>query len=361
MDYQLSASDKRASIFNAEPFGISEDTGLPAVDLLSVNDEMRGFLDEYVDEGLNDSQKVRQILNAILQDGLSLEYANFKTYTAKEAFYAKKGNCLSFTNLFVALAREAGLTVQYQEIEVPPTWAAKDGSWFYNRHINALVKLPSIDQIVDFNLDSYKGEFNARRLDDRSALARYHSNMGVHWMVQGDYRQAYLHFREALMLEPEAGHTWSNLGTLYRRVGDLRHAEQAYVAAIEASNEPAAISNLARVYRDTGREELMSLYEGRARLYRRQNPYYLFQQAQQAFEIEDYEAVHKLLTRAINRQQREPEFHRLRGLAFFKQGQLENARSSFIRAIELADEESKERYSEKLDLLARIRKWPQGR
>ena len=35
---------------------------------------------------------------------------------------AGRGNCLSFSSMFVAMAREADLTAYFQEVYIPPNW-----------------------------------------------------------------------------------------------------------------------------------------------------------------------------------------------------------------------------------------------
>ena len=45
----------------------------------------------------------------------SLDYSEV-TRTASATFHERQGNCLSFTMLFVGLARAAGLTATYQSV-----------------------------------------------------------------------------------------------------------------------------------------------------------------------------------------------------------------------------------------------------
>ena len=64
------------------------------------------------------------LIEAMEERGMfSLEYAEV-TRTASGTFHDRQGNCLSFTMLFVALARAAGSARRrYQSVEVPPTWS----------------------------------------------------------------------------------------------------------------------------------------------------------------------------------------------------------------------------------------------
>lgn len=338
---------------DGSPFDLHHLQPLPAtVPLIAVNDDMRAFLRANVPDNVSKQRKVELILQAILTDGLHLNYNNFKTYTAEEAFYAREGNCLSFTNLFVALAREAGVNAWYQEVAVPPTWSSQGDTWLYNLHINAVVKLPGAEQVIDFNIDAYDTELQRRKLSDTEVLARYHSNMGVHWMSERDHARAFQHFREAIALRPNTAYFWTNLGTLYRRVDAAPLAEAAFLRAIDIADEPTAMSNLARLYRAAGRLSLAQQYEARVQLYRRKNPYYLFYLAEEAYAAAEYSQAQRLLTQAIRKHQGEHEFYRLLGLSQLQLGELEQAKRSFRRARRIAESDDRERYSSKLRMLA---------
>ena len=339
-------------LLSGERFGIGRDAAPPPVALTAVNEDMRAFLRQHVPAGLGPTRTIEMILQALLEDGLQLRYDNFRTFTAEEAFYQREGNCMSFTNLFVALAREAGVHARYQEVEIPPSWTADGETWMYNLHINALVKLPVGEQVVDFNLGDYDRDYKRRVLSDAEALARYHNNMGVHWMEQGDHERAFLHLRAALELRPRTAHVWTNLGTLYRRHGDLAAAESGYLRAVELGDDAAANSNLARLYAQLGEQELSAWYRDRVQLFRRRNPYYLFHLAEEAYARAEYGAARQLLLTAIRRESGEHEFYRLFGLTYLQQGDLAAAQSQFELASRHAGEEHQARYRNKLDLLA---------
>ncbi|MBT4522398.1 MAG: hypothetical protein HOC23_20555 [Halieaceae bacterium] len=322
-------------------FGVSPGMNLPPAHLLEVTDEMRNFLRQHVPDSLSNTQKARRILRAILGEGLDLQYHNFRTFTAPETFHSREGNCLSFTNLFVALGREAGLKVSYQEVEVPPSWGTKNGTWLFSKHINALVKLPDKNQVVDFNLSAFDEEFPRYKLTDEAALARYYNNLGVQWMGEGDTAKAFQYFRGALQLEPDTSYFWTNLGTLYRRVGgENPRVEQAYRVAIAIDDEPVAMSNLARHYRTLGEDEKAKYYEKRVQLFRRRNPFYLFQLAQEAYEQDQYSEAKRLLQRAIYIHHDDPQFHRLLGETYKELGNIVASQRHFREASELIKNES---------------------
>jgi Flp pilus assembly protein TadD len=346
---QLSQED----LLGGAVFGDVADDRIAAIDTLAVNDDMRAFLSHYVPPDASDHHKVQLILRAILDNGLQLHYNNFKTYTAQEAFYQREGNCLSFTNLFVALAREAGVRTYFQEVDIPPAWEAQGETFLFNLHINAVADLPGDEQVIDFDMALFDLGYGHRRIRDEAALSQYHNNMGVYWLGLKQYPTALLHFREALELQPRSGVAWTNLGTLYRRSGFDEYAEASYLQAIDQSNTPAALSNLSRLYHELGEEELSEYYAGKVQLFRRRNPYYLFSLAEEAYADSEFSEAEVLLRNAIKKRPDEEEFHRLQGLTLLQLGEPDEAQKSFSKAAALVnDPESTKLYAHKLQLLS---------
>ncbi|RLQ22155.1 tetratricopeptide repeat protein [Seongchinamella sediminis] len=332
---------------------LAEPMADPQVELLAVNDDMRAFLAEHLPDGGNKKQKVEKILEAILDDGLRLDYNLFYTLTAEEAFYTREGNCMSFTNLFVALAREAGINATFQEVEVPPTWESRNESWLFNKHLNAVVDLPGGSMMVDFALGEFNTDYDRHLLDDEEVLARYHNNMGVHLMMDGELQQAFPHFRKAIELAPDTGYVWTNLGSLYRRLDNEAAAEGAYLEGIAVARDPAAMSNLARLYQARGRTDLAAWYEGKVELFRLNNPYYLHQLAREAFDAGQYELAVSHSRSALRRDGDKHEMHSLLGMSYVKLGDYEAASKAFRSAAARAEDAGqKAGYSKKLEMLA---------
>lgn len=339
-------------LLDGRPFGVGPGEAPEDPGLLVVNDDMRAFLAERVPERASDSRKVELILEGILAGGLELEYDNLLTLPASEAFYRRAGNCMSFTNLFLALAREVGLRASYQEVMVPPTWTEGEHAWFYNLHVNVLVDLPGAEQVVDFNLGDYLRAYPRRLISDEAGESRYHNNLGVHFMTHEDPARAFLHFRRALALQPGAGHVWTNLGTLYRRQGELARAEAAFRHAIELDHEPVAMSNLARLYREQGLPQLAANYARQVDRVRSKNPYYQYYRAKQSYEAGAYLNAQRHLEKALRTQAKDHRFHHLMAMILTQRRQPELARQFLRQAEALAVDSEKQRYGNKLELLA---------
>ncbi len=342
-------------VLETAPFARPGDVrGLAPVELLALDDDMRAFLAEIVDRSVTKKAILVNLLDSMLNSGpYVLHYDNLKTYTARETFHAREGNCLSFTNLFVALAREAGLKVHFQEMRVPHNWERQGGTWMYNRHINALVDLSELGQyLVDFNSTPVRSDFQQHRISDRSALSQYHNNMGVYWLLAERYDLSYLNLQEAISLAPEEAYFWTNLGVLYHRVGDASRAESAWLHALQLDSELSAASNLARYYRGVGNTGYAAYFQEEVRSFRDRNPYYLYEVAQTAYYAGDYEESISTLKRAMRIRDNEEQFYRLLGLNYVKTGNVNEARRAIAKASEFAvSDASRQTYNQKLRLL----------
>ncbi len=315
---------------------------------------MRDFLDGHVTRSAARVPRLRQLAYAIIGgDAFRLEYDE-TTRTASQTFRARKGNCLSFSSMFVAMARHVGLDAGYQEVDVPPDWSFKDDVFVLNRHVDVLVDLGQDgEHVVDFNMDDFRTSYDRRRISDARALAHFCNNLAVERMQAGDTASALPYFRRAIAHEPLFSPAWTNLGMLYWRKGHPAHAEAAYLQALKADErDPVAMSNLATLYERRGDQERAALYRKRVIAHRQRNPYYRFQLAREAFLAQDYDGAIGHLEYAIRKKKNEDQFYFLLGSSCLKQGDERAARRWLSRAREVAASDAqKRRYSSKIDML----------
>ena len=333
-----------------------EPAPLPDADILGLDADMRRLIAERVVTAGTSRWRLRALLRALLEDdGMFIEYQE-RTYTAAEAFRLRRANCLAFTNMFVALAREAGLTVHYQEVDIPPDWSVSGDVLVQSRHINTLIDTDEQGElVVDFNMADFRASYDRRVISDARARAHYYSNVGVERMGAGETVLALQNFRKALAADPSFVPAWTNLAALYQRAGHGDWAEAAWRHALTIDpREFVAMSNLERLYRRTGRLAQADELQGRIRSHRRQNPYYRFQQAEAAFAAANYDEAIGHLRFAISRKENEDRFYALLGLAYLRRGDTYSAQRWIARAEEVAgDETLKLRYHSKLELLRR--------
>lgn len=327
---------------------------LSEVDILELTPEMRAFVDERIKPHLGPKARLRELTYAVMDEGIFEIVYEEKTRTALETFLSRRGNCMSFTNLFVALARYAELDAHYQEVDVPPMWSFAGESFVINRHINVFVNLgyDSV-RVVDFNINDFTTEYDSRIVSDARARAHYFNNIGAEAMLDGNVAEAFGNIRQSILEDDTFSPSWVNLGSLYRRAGNSRYAEAAYVTALRVNEESlVAMSNLASLYRANGQEELAQQYDQQVREHRNRNPYYHFYLATEAFTNAHYQQAIENLRRAIRLRDDEPRFYSLLSITYLMSGDKREALRWMEEAEKVAVEAAeKERYHKKLEVL----------
>jgi len=324
-------------------------------EVLALSAEMQSFLNENVHLRATIGVRMNELIDAIIdKETFGLEFVE-KTRTASELFEHRSGNCLSFSNMFVAMARWANLEVSFQEVQIPPDWSLQNDVFLLNRHVNVHVDLgPLDDRVVDFNIDDFKSSYNLQKISDSRARAHYFNNMGVESMQAGDTASALGYYRRAIAEnDRQFSPAWTNLGTLYSRNGHPEYAEAAYLLALKVDDRDlVAMSNLAGFYEHQGDTESAALYRKKVMDHRRKNPYYRYQRARDAYTAENYDLAISHLKVAIREKKNEDEFYFLLGMCYLKKGDERAAQRWLARAKEVAATDSlKRRYSSKLELL----------
>ncbi len=332
----------------------TEHLDLSNLDMLEMTPEMVEFVTSYMDGARNRYARMQRLVYAIIGDGnFELVYDD-KTRTAAETFRDARGNCLSFTNLFIAMARYLEIHAEYQEVDIPPDWSIVGDSFFFSQHVNVLVDLGvGLQRVVDFNMYDFQEKYDRRTISDARARAHYFSNIGVDHMMNGETTLAYANFRQAILEDRWFSPAWINMGILHRREKYPNYSEAAYRQALEIYQfNLIAMSNLANLYEEEGKTELAEKYLARVQSHRMRNPYYRYQIANSAFIDGDYKTAIKNLTYAIGKREDEDRFYFLLSLSYLMSGEKEEAQRWMKKAEEVAAEsENQQKYSHKLNLL----------
>lgn len=331
---------------------------IPDPKILETDETMRAFVAEHVGGAKSAREKLRRLLNGMVDSGLlSLDYAQTETKSARQTFYDRSGNCISFTNLFVALGREAGLRVYYQTVDVPPIWYSDSDLVILNNHINALIDTNFEGRVVvDFNVAEFKGNYASHPVTDKHAAALYHNNIAMDALTEGDLEESFRYLKKAILLDPDVAGPWVNLGVFYSRQDMPRYAFAAYKRGLDLDPENrSGLTNMAHLYRSQGKDAIADRYSRKVRHYQRRNPYYHYYRARFSYENDNTDQALESVNKAIKLKNNEHQFHFLLGKINFSLGRHRQALESFVLAKELAGYESEQRkYESKIDLLANM-------
>ncbi len=327
------------------------------LDMLEMSPGMIAFVKEHVGDTSNQNEQLAQLIYAIIGGDRFLLAYDDSTGTAEETFRDKRGNCLSFTNMFIAMARYLGIKARYQEVAIPPDWSMTGQSYLFSQHVNVLVETrhsqQTISRIVDFNTLRAVGGDRTRVISDQRARAHYFNNIGVEFMLAADTPRAFANFKASLSEDRTFSSAWANLGNLYRRESYLEYAEVAYLEALRIDQDNLiAMSNLANLYVAEDKPDQARQYMDKVHSHRMKNPYYRYQLANTAFVEGDYQTAIDNLEYATRMKKSEEKFCVLLSLSYLMSGNRKDAalwmRKAEERAVELED---RQKYHRKFNLI----------
>jgi len=332
---------------------------VPRAELLSLDEPMRQFVARYTIDHSDQRLRLMSLHQAVRgAGGLDMQYDPSAEGSARDVFQRGFANCLSYANLFVALAREAGLDASYQWVEVRPQWSRVGERVQVGLHVNVLVRLPNGTHYnVDIDPLPAQQIAASRKLSDAEAEALYYNNIAVDALGRRELASAWYYLVQALQLSPANAHLWVNLGALYRTNGQHREAEQSYLQALDLDgSQYSAMTNLAVLYGLEGRQQEQEHWLGRVDRHRQANPYYHAWQGDEAAATGDWPAALVHYDRAVALLADDGHLLFSRGLIHYQLGDLDAAALDMERAIDVATLQSEiGDYRRQLDAVRKAR------
>jgi len=342
-----------------------------AQDVLALSDEMRLYLKEELAGRAVSKGRPRALIEALRDGGqLRLEYDASYTRTAREAFAARTGNCLSLVMMTAAFAREIGVPVRYQKVSVDESWSRRGDLHLSVGHVNLTLGAnpprtgTRIDEgeqlVVDFLPPPDLRRPIWRVIEEKTILAMFMNNRAAESIAAGRLDEAYWYAREAIGQDPDYTSPYNTLGVVYHRSGHLAEAARTFAHVLD--REPAnthVLSNLAPVLAALGRVEESRALERRLAQLQPEPPFAHFNRGLAAMRDGDYRAAKEHFARELARDPNYHEFHFWLALAHSRLGEEAQAR----KHLALAQERSETRkdqalYAAKLKSLKSAEKGP---
>jgi Tfp pilus assembly protein PilF len=287
-------------------------------DVFALDDEMRSYIDHGLMRHLRRAGRQQGLIEALHDRSmLRLEYDGGITRTAREAFQARSGNCLSLVIMTAALAEHLQLPVTFQSVEVDDSFSRSQGLLFAAGHVNLVIGGRLLDKgrgfgttfnmVVDFLSPQDARNRHVTRISEQRVLSMYFNNRAAETLARGDLDQAYAYARTAVLQDPSFPSAKITLGVIYHQRRLMDAAEAAFRHALrEQPNNTQALADLASVLSSMGREpEAQQVRQELARL-ETWPPFHFFELGRAAVKRGDYEAGQAFLKRELSR---DPDYH----------------------------------------------------
>ncbi|NMP32339.1 tetratricopeptide repeat protein [Thalassotalea sp. M1531] len=352
-------------LLNDEIFPIAKHVPIESKkEIFHLSDEMKNFVRQELDPLRTKHHKVHHLVKHIFNnDNVGLAYLSNANLVAEQAYNNKKANCMSLTIMAYALAKEAGLDANFQDVLVPEYWVRNGQYSMLTGHVNLKikgVKQPNTSIVwgeksfeVDFDPFIRKKNFDTEVIGKSTVVAMFYNNKGAQALVESQYNKAYAYFKAAILEDVDYAPSWGNLGILYRFLNEVELAENTYQHAISlAPNSLNSMTNLAILLERQGRYDESRRLDSAIIKQRIKNPYYHALLADEAFYEGRFESAVRHYRRGIKIN---GEIHELYfGLAkvFDAMGRKDQARTAMKKAINANKIPDVERqYIAKLSLL----------
>jgi len=322
--------DPYAALIERAPLGVAPDE-----DMLALPPDADALLDRVLQNAHSPLQKVDAIGSLFGPSGeLGLRYEPLATGTAAETLATRAGSCLSFTSLYIALARRAGLDARFREVVRSVQWDLLGDFVLMNRHIAAYGEIPQFGTYtMDFGIVESDEPTLGHVISDARARAQHFNNLGALALTNGDAAASVRYLTRALTIDPNLAYVWSNLGTAYMHLDDAERAEAALRHAAElVPYDVTPLNQLARLFEIDGKPDLAQTYLDRAGQARLRNPYVLFQRGLEARKNGEMDAAISYLRRAVQTQPDDIQFLIELGQTYRMAGRFDRAKATFLDA-----------------------------
>jgi len=333
-------------------------------DIFMLDEDMIAMVENNLNNTLNPKKKAIKLLKHIFaQEKIALSYSSQANLTAREAYHSQIANCISLTIMAYALAKEANLHVNFQQVDVPEYWVRNGQYNLLTGHINLLIK-PDVyrdknvvfgnDNIqIDFDPYVLKQTFSKRVIEKNTVLAMFYNNKGGQALVEKKYDIAYQYLKAATKTDKDFSPAWGNLAVLYRLTDHLKLAENAYRYSIQVNpSNLTALTNLAILLRSQQNNVEAESIERKLILKRRKNPYYHAVLADEAYYKHDYQQALVHYKKALRLNNKIHELYFGVAKVYYQMNKLPEAQKAMKKALLLNKAKSTEhQYIAKLNLL----------
>lgn len=314
-------------------------------DIFMLDSDMIALVNEKLKKSYSPLKKSEALLHHIFsQDNIALSYLSDANISAKEAFHSQTANCMSLTIMAYALAKKAGLRVDFQQVEVPEYWVRNGKYNLLTGHINLRIEtkrkydrttIYTADSLeIDFDPYVRKESFTKRKITKNTVLAMFYNNKGGQALVKENYAMAYQYFKAAIQADESLSSAWGNLAVLYKLTNHNQIAEKTYRHAIALEkNNYTALANLAILLRKNHDTNEADKIENKLKAKRDRNPYYHAVLADEAYYNNNYKQAVVHYKKAIKLNRKIHELHFGLAKVYYKMNKISAAQKAMTMAI----------------------------
>ncbi|HSY27721.1 MAG TPA: tetratricopeptide repeat protein [Burkholderiaceae bacterium] len=351
--------EKQQSMFNDALFAPPSER-IDVNDIFALDTGMQTFLDHEVARKEIMEGKVMALYDSLYtSDHKKFAYDAVQTRNAADVFRLQSGNCLSYTIMTAAFAKQLHEPVQFHVVSFGEVWDRSDNIEFKIGHVNLTVGQASFStghdapKLIDFGaFENTRGEI----LDDIGEdviIAMYLNNRAAEALAKNQLDDAYWWARAAMVYTPSYIGAYNTMGVIYSRHQNLIQSELVFRQVLEREPDNVlAMSNQVQVLARLGRTDESSKLAQRLAEIQPNPPYFFFNLGLAAMRAHDYEEARLEFKKEVNRASYNHQFHFWLALANYYLGNFDETRKQLRVAMENSpNTEQHDLYAAKLEMM----------
>jgi tetratricopeptide (TPR) repeat protein len=236
------------------------------------------------------------------------EYVANRSLTATEAFNSRSGDCMAYTNLYMALARALRIPTFFVHISEAQNYFEREGLYFVSSHMAVGCQIQYFTVIVDFT--EQKSEYSLAiydAVDDATAAALFYNNVAVDRLMAGEVDYAEKLLRFLLKSLPHLREAQNNLGVVLMRQGRFQEALAVLQEGLQNFPEYQPLyTNAIQAAKGSGKPDLAKQLAAQGESLMHRDPFYIFNKGLDRFEAKDYAGALVEFQRILSRQSTSP-------------------------------------------------------
>ncbi len=320
--------------------------GLALVNPFAIDDKIKSEVAAEVGFSGTPVKRIRRLIRYLNDRGyINFKYKSNMSLTAIEAYHARKGDCLSYTNLFLGIARYLRVPVYFIHVSEARAYYEKDGMFFVSSHMAVGYGggIVGSDQspytvVVDFTREVSNWRlWIYESVDDESAFALFYNNVAVDHMMTGDLSYAGKLLSFLLEKQPQVRELYNNLAVLRMREGRYDQALVLLQKGIAMfPSFQSLYTNAVLAARGDDKPELAKEYQEVGRKVAQHDPFFLFNQGVTDYNQGAFDSAIEQFHKALRLQPHNPFIYAWLARVYLAAGDSAKGVKAYEKALDLA-------------------------
>lgn len=297
----LSSSVTQREMTAGELVGQARARGVPVEDPLELSVDMRQEIEAAIGKGGAPRARLQKLGEHLLDRAGGFKHIQGISLPVQRAYRERRGDCITYAMLFVALSRHLGLRTHFMHANEVLSYQEHGESLYAASHIAVGFADGPDEVIVDFDQEYNNWRLlDYRQIDDAAAISLYFNNVAAYSLLEGRAAEAEALLQFLVDTRPDLAELHNNLIVAHLRSKNFEAAlEAARRGMVRFPTYMPFFTNAIQAAYSAGKPELARQFEVRAKEIAGNDPLFIFARGLQLYHRADYALAIAYFQRAV--------------------------------------------------------------